>query len=77
MIDFYNGDYTIIIDGNDYYYKDLPEDYQRVIAGFMFPYYIVCEDYSDKITDDDKISWFRYINFAGTPQDLEHMKNLI
>jgi hypothetical protein len=76
MIGFYRGEFDLIIDGNNYYYSDLPEDYQRVIAGFMFPYYVVNEDYGNKITDEDKIAWFRYINFAGTPQDSEHMKSL-
>jgi hypothetical protein len=76
MIGFYRGRFDLIIDGEGYYYSDLPEDYQRVIAGFMFPYYIVNEDYGNKLTDDDKISWFKYINFAGTPQDYEHLLNL-
>jgi len=77
MIDFYKGVYSLEIDGAEYYFKDLPEDYQRVISGFMFPYYIVNEDYGNKFTDEDKINWFRYINFAGTPQDADHMKRLI
>jgi hypothetical protein len=28
------------------------------------------------ITDDQKIAWFEMINFAGTPQDIEHLNNL-
>ena len=76
MIDFYNGKFTLIIDDSNYYFNELPEDYQRVIAGYMFPYYIVNEDFGHTFTDEDKISWFRYINFAGTPQDSQHMKNL-
>ena len=76
MIGFYKGEFGLIIDTINYFYKDLPEDYQRVIAGFMFPYYIVNEDYGNKFTDEDKINWFRYINFAGTPQDAEHLRGL-
>lgn len=76
MIDFYKGVYSLEIDGAEYYFNQLPEDYQRVIAGFMFPYYIVNEDYGNKFTDEDKINWFRYINFAGTPQDAEHLRGL-
>ena len=76
MISFYRGEFGLIIDTINYFYKDLPEDYQRVIAGFMFPYYIVNEDYGNKFTDEDKINWFRYINFAGTPQDAEHLRGL-
>ena len=76
MIDFLKGKFDLIIDEKSYFFDDLPEDYQRVISGFMFPYYIVSEDFGNKFSDEDKISWFRYINFAGTPQDAEHLKNL-
>jgi hypothetical protein len=30
----------------------------------------------NEFSDEDKINWFCYINFAGTPQDSEHMKIL-
>lgn len=76
MIGFYRNAFHLEIDGGLYLFTDLPNDYQRVIAGYMFPYYIVNEDYGNKFTDEDKISWFRYINFAGTPQDTEHLKGL-
>jgi uncharacterized protein with ParB-like and HNH nuclease domain len=75
MIAFYKGEFGLIIDTINYFYKDLPEDYQREIAKFMFPYYIV-NDPSNKITDEDKISWFKFINFAGTPQDAKHLRSL-
>lgn len=77
MIDFYNGKFDLIIDDKSYVYNQLPEDYQRVIAGYMFPYYIVNEDYGNTFSDEDKIAWFRYINFAGTVQDSEHLKSLM
>ena len=77
MIDFYRGLFDLIIDGESYCFKDLPEEYQRVIGGYMFSYYIVNEDYGMKITDQDKIDWFIYLNFAGTPQDSEHFKRLM
>lgn len=76
MIDFYKGAYTLEIDGTEYYFNQLPKEYQRVIAGYMFSYDIVDEDYGYKFTDEDKINWFCYINFAGTPQDVEHLKRL-
>ena len=76
MIDFYKGKFDLIIDDKSYFFDKLPEDYQRVIAGYMFPYYIVNEDFGNTFSDDDKISWFRYINFAGTPMDSAHINNL-
>jgi uncharacterized protein with ParB-like and HNH nuclease domain len=76
MIDFYNNEFDLIIDNENYLYNELPSDYKNVIAGFMFPYYIVNEDYGNILTDEDKIDWFCYINFAGTPQDKQHMESL-
>lgn len=76
MIDFYKGKFDLIIEGKSYLFADLPEDYRRVISAYMFPYYIVHEDFGNTITDDDKVNWFRYINFAGTPQDAAHMDGL-
>lgn len=75
MIDFYNNKFDLIVGRENYYFKDLPDDYQKVIGGFMFPYYIVNEYKEGQITDQDKIDWFMYINFAGTPQDAEHLKS--
>lgn len=76
MFDFYNNKFTLLIDGKEYYYKDLPTDYQRAIGGYAFSYYLVNEEYNNKITDEQKIQWFMYINFAGTPQDKEHFEKL-
>ena len=76
MIDFYKGAYTLEVEGGEYYFNQLPLEYQRVVSMYMFPYYIVHEDYSDTISDEDKINWFKLINFAGTPQDAKHLKGL-
>lgn len=77
MIDFYNGKFHLEIDGKFYLFCDLPTDYQNVIAGYHFPYYVANEDYGNKFTDEDKIAWFKYINFAGTPQDKSHFEKLM
>lgn len=76
MIGFYKGDFSLLIDNKIYFFNELPTDYQRVISGFMFPYYVVNEDFGNQFTDEDKISWFRYINFAGTKQDERHLNKL-
>jgi uncharacterized protein with ParB-like and HNH nuclease domain len=76
MIDFFNNKYTLLIDSKEYLFKELPKDYQNVIQGYHFSYYIANEDYGDLFTDQDKINWFMYINFAGTPQDKLHFDKL-
>lgn len=77
MLDFYKGKYDLIIDGQSYYFNDLPDEYQTVISRFNFAYYIVNEYLENRFTDEDKINWFRYINFAGTPQDAQHLNDLL
>jgi hypothetical protein len=58
-----------------YYCDDLPKDYFGQIKRHFVCAYRLCE-YDTPITDDEKIEWFRWINFAGTPQDVEHMERL-
>lgn len=76
MIDFYENKFTIIIDNKEYYFNDLPNDYQLAISHFHFRYYVVNEPWGNPMTDDQKINWFKFINFAGTPQDTEHLNSL-
>jgi len=59
-----------------YYCNDLPKEYLGQIQRHFICAYRLC-DYEDRlITDDDKIEWFQWINFAGTPQDIAHMERL-
>ncbi len=77
MIDFYNGKFTLDSAGREYYFFMLSEEHQKAISGYLFAYYIVLEESEqNKISDQDKIDWFKFINFAGTPQDAEHLKAL-
>jgi len=76
MLDFYDNKFQLEMLDGMYYFKDLPEDYQNVIGGFEFAYNIVNEDFGNKITDSEKIEWFKFINFAGTPQAEQHIKKL-
>jgi hypothetical protein len=76
IFDFIDNKFTIVNDGEEYLFSQLPEEYQIEINKFFFRYYIVNEQYPNQITDDMKISWFKFINFAGTPQDKEHLENL-
>jgi hypothetical protein len=34
------------------------------------------EPLDTRITDDQKISWFKFINFSEIPQDAEHLNSL-
>ena len=58
-----------------YYCDDLPKDYLGQIKRHYICCYRLCE-YDTPITDNEKIEWFNWINFAGTPQDIAHMEKL-
>ena len=58
-----------------YYCDELPPNYLGQIKRHWVCAYRLCE-YDKPFSDEDKIEWFRWINFAGTPQDIEHMERL-
>jgi len=75
MFDFIDDKFTLEVDGVEYLFSELPQDYQLAINNYHVRYYYVYE-MQPPIPDDLKIEWFKLINFAGTPQDQEHLKNL-
>ncbi len=76
LIDFVNDKFALEIDGAEMLYSQLPVDYQKALDNLYFRYYRLCENFDEVISDEDKIKWFQFINFAGTPQDMEHMLTL-
>lgn len=76
LVAFASDGFTLLIDGKEYLYSELPKDYQQAISYFHFRYYVVNEPYDKPMTDQQKINWFKFINFAGTPQDAEHLRSL-
>ena len=60
----------------EYLFNELPQDYQQAINYFHFRYYVVNEPWGKPMTDQQKINWFKFINFSGTPQDAEHLRSL-
>jgi uncharacterized protein with ParB-like and HNH nuclease domain len=77
IFDFIDDKFTIIIENIEYLYSELPVDYQQEIANYNFHYYIINEPWDNRITDDQKITWFKFINFAGTQQEKDHLKSLL
>ena len=76
MFDFTDNKFTIEIEGNEYCFDELPSEYKMSINYYYFINYFWNEEYGKPITDQEKINWFKFINFAGTPQDSEHIKKL-
>ena len=76
LFHFVEDKFTLDIDGKEYLFSELPHDYKEAIRHFYFRYYVVNVDWDKRITDEQKINWFKFINYAGTPQDIEHLKSL-
>jgi hypothetical protein len=76
VISFINGLFALYIDGMEYKFDDLDEEAQREVTGWTPLAEIAYSYESAPISDDDKIALFNRVNFAGTPQDAEHMQNL-
>jgi len=76
IFNFIDDKFTIEIEGKEYFFSELPNDYQKAITYYHFRYYVVNEPWDIRITDDQKVAWFKFINFAGTHQDAEHLKDL-
>ena len=76
LFDFVDDKFTLIIDEKEYLFSELPSDYQSAINCYYFRYYVVNEEWDNRITDEQKITWFKFINYAGTPQDIEHLQRL-
>lgn len=73
---FLKDEFTIEADGVEYLYPQLDKETQQAIAFLPIMGCLVNEYYDKPISDKDKIGWFNMINFAGTPQDKDHIKNL-
>jgi len=68
--------FTLLVEGKEYLFSELPKDYQNAIDNYYFRYYVLNEDWDNRVTDEQKIRWFKFINFSGTPQDSDHLKSL-
>lgn len=88
VIGFLRNEFPIVVEGSEYYYKDLPEELQKMIKWFSFHANVVYSNiYYDNVdekikerefvTDKDKVELYLYLNYSGTPQEQEFMKDLV
>jgi hypothetical protein len=82
MVNFRNGSIPIMLDGEFYWWSDCDEKIQNKINSFtiLAKHYISYgKDSADKdfISDDAKIEIFQRVNFIGTQQDENHIKNIL
>lgn len=73
IISFINNEFSIIVEGSEFYYRDFDEDTlnefnKTNISGFMAISY-----YDKPISDKAIYDWFVMLNFAGTKVEREHL----
>jgi len=89
ILSYLRGEFPIKVEGEYFYYNNLPDELQKKIKWFDVRAYVVhhniyhnANDVSDKtrlretVTDEDRIELYLYINYAGVPQDEQYLKDL-
>lgn len=76
LYSFLDGEFPILIKGEEYRFNDLSDELQRIIYGFPMEIVVKYSYPDEPVTDQEKIDWFEMINFFGTPQELEHLQNI-
>lgn len=78
IIDFLSNAFPVIIDKDKYYFESLDDESKSFLKNHLLCGYVMySSDLIDPISDFQKIQWFSYINFAGTPQDKKHKDQLL
>ena len=77
LFDFVNDKFTIEVEGQEYLFSQLPNDYQRTISRFDLSFNVMYEPTPNAFSDDIKVEWFKFLNFAGTPQDKDHLNSFV
>lgn len=76
ILSFVRGNFIIELEGIEYTFDELPEEYQKTITMKSLRYYRILDIPGKPYSDQFKIDWFTYINFAGTPQDKIHLEKI-
>lgn len=76
LIAFVQGEFGVTVEGVTYYFNNLDREAQNLLLSRDLEGNIAYIRETEGITDAQKVEWFRFINFAGTPADLEHLKQL-
>lgn len=76
MIGFLKGEFPITFNGEKYYFEDFDKESKLRVAHYN-PIADIAYEYPDElISDDEKIRWFLYVNYSGTPQNHDYLNNL-
>lgn len=76
ITDFVNEKFSLPLGDVDYFYSQLDVESRRFFNSLTILGWLAFSYPDEPISDVDKIKWFRYINYAGTPQDHAHLVKL-
>lgn len=76
FIAFNNNEFPLVLDGEEFYYRDLPADLKAAYIDCRFFMYVLHEDDDYKLTDREKVEWHLVINTYNIAQDPERLKTL-
>lgn len=68
---YVGGEFSVMVDGNPFYFHSLSKERQQQILDYELSVYI-CEG-----TDQEKLDWFRVINIAGEKLTDQELRNAI
>ena len=72
LLGFRDDEFFIPLEGKNYLMSDLPIEWQRGYAHSSSIPVLLAEDLNDK----QKLSWFCFLNFAGTPQNIGYLNEM-
>jgi len=75
-ISFIKGEFNIMNNGIEYSIDGLDSKTCNRVEQWGIHAHIAFSDPENRITDDQKIAWFRLINYTSTPQEDIHLQNL-
>lgn len=76
MLDFIKNRFSVTIEGESYLFNELPIDWQNAVNHANIKANEILVEYGKDLSDDEKISWFKQLNFGGTQMDKKHLENL-
>ena len=77
LYSYFNNEFPIVIDGVEYYYKDLDKDLDYKFRTTSIQAFVHYDRPGEThLTDEQKIAWFLYVNATGTPQQDEYISKL-
>ena len=77
IMDFLKNKFAVEVKETLYFFSDLDEILQCDLNRYSPRGDVAYSYYDNPIPDNEKIAWFEQINFTGTPQDEQHLKNLL